>query len=231
MNRVLDVARVQLVAWPSAVGWPFGILAIAFAANLALFAILGVEVTESSTTGGLFAIYVVFFVVSLQSVTQMFPFVSALSVTRREFFAGTALLALAQALAFAAVLVVFRLVEDATGGWGMGLEFFGVPYLVHDNLLLQLAVYAVPFMVLAAVGMFLGVVFKRWGTNGMFALTALSIALLGAWVALMTWRDAWPSVGSWLTTTSPAAMIAGWPLVVCVAMGGLAYLGLRRAQP
>ncbi len=231
MNRVLDVARVQLVAWPTAVGWPFGILAIAFAANLAIFGSLGAEVTENSSTGGLLAIYIVFFVAYVQSVTQFFPFASALSVTRREFFAGTGLLALAQAFAFAAVLVVLRLVEDATGGWGMSLEFFAVPYLVHDNLLLQLVVYAVPFVVLAMVGMFLGVVYKRWGSNGMFALVLLSGALLGGWIAVTTWRSAWPAVGEWLTTTSPAAMVAGWPALVAVIVGGLAYLGLRRAEP
>lgn len=230
MNRVLDVARIQLVAWPTAVGWPFGILTIAFLANLAIFGAIG-DAPENSTTGGLLSIYVVFFVTYLQSVTQVFPFLSGLSVTRRAFFAGTALLALAQSVLFAAVLVVMRLLEDATGGWGLSLEFFGMPYVRHDNLLVQLVVYAVPFVALAFLGVFLGVVFKRWGSNGLFALTVLAVAVAAAWVVLVTWLDAWPSVGSWFTSTSPVAMVAGWPLLVAAALAGVAYLGLRRAEP
>lgn len=230
MNRVLDVARIDMVAWPSALGWPFGILGIAFAANLAIFGAIG-EAPENSTTGGLASIYIVFFVSFVQSVSQVFPFVAGLSVTRRAFFLGTGVVLLAQSVAFAVVLVVMRLLEDATGGWGLRLEFFGVPYLRHDDLLVQLAAYTVPFVAIGFVGIFLGVVHKRWGANGLFALLVLCIALGGAWVALVTWRDAWPSVGQWFTSTSPLAMVAGWPLLVGVALAGLAYLGLRRAEP
>ncbi len=230
MNRVLDVARIQLIAWPAAIGWPFGVLAIAFVANLAVFGTMG-GAPDDSTTGGLLSIYVVVFVGCVQSVSQVFPFLAGLSVTRRAFFAGTALLILAESLAFAAVLVVLRLVEDATRGWGLGLEFFAMPYLRHDNLLVQLVVYAVPFIAFSFVGVFCGVVHKRWGSNGLFALMVLSIALGGAWATLVTWRDAWPSVGHWFTSTSPLAMVAGWPLLVGVTLAGVAYLGLRRAVP
>lgn len=230
MNRSLAVARIQLVAWPTAVGWPLGILAIAFAANLLTFAAIADE-PGVGATGGVASIYVVFFVTYLQSVNQVFPFLSGLSVTRRAYFAGTALLVVAQSVLFALLLLLLLGAELATGGWGVSMQFFGLGYLRHDNLLLQLVVYTVPFLSLGFLGMFLGVVFRRWGTNGMFALALLVLAVLGAVAALVTWRQAWPAVGRWFVDTPPLAMVAGWPLVLAVLLGALAYLGLRRTQP
>lgn len=230
MNRPLAVARIQLVAWPTAIGWPLGILAIAFAVNLLVFAAIAGEPADA-TTGGQASIYVVFFVTYLQSVSQVFPFLSGLSVTRRAYFAGTALLVLAQSVLFALLLLLLLGVEIVSGGWGLGMDFFGIGYLRQENVVLQLAVYTVPFLAMGFLGMFLGVVFRRWGTNGMFALALLVLAVLGAVVALVTWRQAWPTVGRWFVDTPPLAMVAGWPLVLAVLLAALAYLGLRRTEP
>lgn len=230
MSRVVNVARIQTVAWRSALGWPWGILAIAFTANLAIFGSMG-GAPDSTTTGGLMSIYVVFFISYIQSMTQVLPFAIGLSVSRRTFYVSTALLAIGQSLAYGVVLCLLRLLEDASGGWGMSLEFFGIPYLVHENPVAQVAAYSVPFLLLAFVGVFVGVLHKRWGSNGVLTLCAGVVALVGALVFLVTWQQRWPTVGRWLVDASPLAMVAGWPLLVTLALAASGYILIRRTVP
>jgi hypothetical protein len=71
----------------------------------------------------------------------------------------------------------------------------------------------------------------RWGTNGTLGLGAALIVVVGALVALTTWGRHWPSVGNWFTTQSPAALVAGWPLLLVVATAVGALVVIRRATP
>ncbi|MBA3250247.1 MAG: hypothetical protein H0T66_08085 [Geodermatophilaceae bacterium] len=59
MNRTLAVLRICAVNWPAAVAWPWGILASAFAINLAIFAVAAESDSGEGTTGGLLSIYIV----------------------------------------------------------------------------------------------------------------------------------------------------------------------------
>ena len=150
MSRVLRVVRIQLVnAW-SVLGMPWAVLGIAFVINLAIFLSIGdAAPPDGRVTGALMSIYVVMLVAHLQTMTQVFPFALGLSVTRRDFFAATALLVTAQSLAYGIVLWLLGLVERATGGWGISLRFFDLPFLAQPNPVLQILVYAVPFLALS----------------------------------------------------------------------------------
>lgn len=228
MTRTLRVARLQLTPWPITQGWPWGILALAFAANLAI--IVGAD-ESGGEPGGLIAIYIVFFITYIQAMSQVFSFVLGFSVTRYRFYAATSLLALAQSLAYGVVLYLFKLIESATGGWGVSLRFFGLSFLVQDNALLQILVYAVPFLLLAFLGVFLGVVFKRWGTNGVLTLGAGSMVVLGGLAALVTWREQWPGIGNWFADQSAVALLAGWPALLAAVLAAAGFLVIRRATP
>jgi hypothetical protein len=232
MKRALDVTRILTVNLPSQLGWPLGVLAIAFAANLVIFG----TVEEASAggdpiTGGIASIYVVMLVGYLQTMTQDFPFAIGLGVTRRAFLAGTALLVAAQAATFGLLLTVLREIEKATGGWGLDLPFFGPGFLSQDNVLVQWLVYTVPFLVLAAVSVFLGVIFKRWGQSGMYVALLSSSVLVVAAVFLVTSNEWWPSVGSFFTDTPTLALLAGYPLLVAAALGAASFVTIRRATP
>jgi hypothetical protein len=231
MTRILNVARMHLVAWPSVLGWPWAILASSFLINLAIFAAIGDRVVEKSFTGGLASIYIVVLISCGQWVTQVFPFAMGLSVTRRAFYAATSLLVVAQAVVFAILLYLFKVVEDATGGWGINLRFFGVQGVAQHSALVQILVYAVPFVAFGFVGAFCAVVFKRWGMNGVFTLTLTTALALGGLIALVTWLRQWRAIGQWLLDQPTASLIAGWPVLLAVVLAGAGYLAIRRATP
>ncbi|GAB3860853.1 hypothetical protein GCM10029963_64450 [Micromonospora andamanensis] len=118
MNRALTVARLQLVGWRSVVGWPWGILALSFLINLALFSAMNEADDFEPTTGGLMSIYIVMFIASISAITQEFPFALGLGVSRRSFYLGNVLHFAGQAISYAAVLYLLAVIEEATDGWG-----------------------------------------------------------------------------------------------------------------
>jgi hypothetical protein len=232
MRRVLDIARIQAVNWPSTLGWPLGILGIAFAANLVISGAIGDGAQSNGEgTGGLVSIYIVMLIAHLQTMTQYFPFAMGLSVTRRAFFWGSAVVIGLQAVVFGTALTVLQAVESASDGWGIGLEFFGPAFMDQGNVLAQWAVFTVPFLALSAIGFFLGMVLKRWGQTGLYVTTITSAALLALTITLISWRGAWLAVGDFFADTPTVALVAGYPLLVAVALGAAAYAGIRRATP
>jgi hypothetical protein len=232
MNRVLAVVRLQLVNWRFGLGMPVGILALVLAINLVLFGSLGDAVPpDGRMTGGLLSIYIVVGVGLLQTMTQTFAFAVGLGVTRRAFYAGVVLLVAVEALGFGALVLVLNLVERASGGWGMGLKFFALDFLSVDDPVLQWLILTVPFLAFATVGMFTGVVFKRWGQAGIYAVFMVLSVLLAALAVLITLRSGWPAVGGWFAGQSAPALFVWYPLVLSLLLGGASWLAIRRATP
>lgn len=230
MTDAVKVARIHLVNLPTSLGMPWGIIGLVLAINLVIFTGLSEIPEENRATGALASIYIVTLVAAIQAVTQYFPFTAGLSLTRRAFVAGTALFATAQALVSGIVLTLLLAVEDATDGWGLSLKFFGL-YGEELNPTLQVLMYAVPFLLMWALGMGMGAVWKRWATVGLTGLMVGSILVLGGLVALITWRDAWPAVGRFFTETPTLLLTVGYPLAATVVLAAGAWLVLRRAAP
>jgi hypothetical protein len=223
--------RVHLTNWPHILFWPWAILAMSFIVNLAIFGALGDQVPGDPTTGGIASIYIVLLIVAGAWVTQFFPFALGMSVTRRTFYAATTLLLVAGSVAFGIMLYLIDLIERATDGWGMSLHFFGLQFMGWHNPVLQVLMYVVPFLFLGFIGIFCGVVFKRWGMNGVFTLLIATILVIGAVSTLVTWRHDWTSIGRWFTDQSIVSLMAGWPMLLVVALAGGGYLAIRKATP
>ena len=153
-----------------------------------------------------------------------------LSLTRRTFYLGTSLFAVAQALVYGVLLYGLLLIERATGGWGVGLPFFR-GFWALDGALAQILVFSGPMLVLAVIGIAIGVVYKRFGSIGLYVLTIGSILGIGALTALISWQQGWASVGGWLGDQSTVALFAGWPLVVGAIVALAGYAGIRRIVP
>lgn len=230
-NRVLTVARAELISWAMAFLWPLAIMGSSFALNLALFAAIGDTIPDGPTTGGLASIYVVQFIVAWTGVLQFFGFAVGLNVTRRTFYLATSLVMTGQSVAYGILLYLFELIEHATGGWGIRVSFFDPLPITHGNSPLNILVYAVPMICISFLGMFLGVVATRWGSNGIFGLTLAGTVVAGLAAVGITWLDGWDAVGSWLVSQSGYAYVIFGPLVLAVACAGAAYGLLRRANP
>jgi hypothetical protein len=230
MNRVLSVARIHSTAWAAFV-WPPAIMATSFLLNVALFAVIGDQIPGTHFTGGLSSIYVVQLVVASQMVAQFFSFAVGLGATRRAFYLGTGLVVLAQSLAFSVGIYVLMLIEHATNGWGVRLGFFDPIPLTHSGSPVQILVYFVPMLLVSVVGMFLGVVAKRWGSNGIFTLSLGTLVLLGGASVLITWAGRWTAVAHWFADQPGLTLTAGWTLIPLVVLAYGAYGLLRRATP
>ena len=138
MRTSVNVARYHLIRPTIYLGMPWAIIAFSFAVNLAIFRLYrgqrGVSATATGDhapyTGAVSTIYIFFFIMGLITVGQSLPFALALGVSRRSYYAGTALLAVTLAVADGLVLAVLQAIERATDGWGGRMHFFQVPYIL-----------------------------------------------------------------------------------------------------
>jgi hypothetical protein len=229
MNRIRQVARLQIPAWPHIMGWTWSMMAVTFGINLLSFMANYDPTDDVTTTGGLASLYGIATAMATVSVTQIFPYALGMSVTRREFYLAWSLLAVVQSVVYALVLCLLRAVEQATGYWGMGMRYFGLPFMDDANPVLLLLGYAVPMLVVTHLGILLGTLYLRWGTTGVLASLTLAFTALGLAAALITWTRQWHAIGRWLLDQSPTALLAGWPVLVAAAFAVGGYRLIRRA--
>lgn len=231
MNRVLRATRMQTVGWQYQLAVTWGNLLGVFAINLLIFMLIRSKIEDKPVTGALATIYIVAFVIGIRTLTQVLPFSMALSLTRRTFYLAALLVALGESVLYGVLLYLCKLLEGATGGWGLDLAFFGVPFLVQHNPLLQILVYAVPLIALRMLGLLIGAVYKRWGMTGAFASMLVSALALGISIAAITLADSWLAVGHWFADQPILSLLAGWPAVLALACAGAGYLITRRSTP
>lgn len=231
MNRFGSILRMNLVGWPAAVAWPWGILLAAWAVNLVIWAAMPASARDNAQTFGISSIYVVTMIAFISSITQLFPFAMGISATRRTFYAAVATYAAGQALLFGVAVYLLSVVERATNGWGVDLDFFRLPMLETGNPLTQMLVYAVPLLLFAAIGTVWGAVVKRWGNNGTMGILLVSVLAIGGLVAWLTWQQQWGAFAGWFADQSASALFIGWPLLPVVLLLAGGYAILRRTVP
>ncbi|KMS89527.1 hypothetical protein [Prauserella rugosa] len=231
MNRIIHVARIQLVNAKMVIGFPLFILLFVLAANIVLFLAAPFPEPEqgSSPTGALMSIYIATMILHVQTMTQMFPYALGMSITRRDFLAAAGLVVVGQALLYGVALSVLRLIETATNGWGVGVAMFDLPFLEVSNPVMQVLVYAGPFLLLSFAGLWAGVVYQRWGQLGVWILSLSLAALLIGAAALVGWRNWWPEVGSFFADTPTPVLLFVYPVVLAAVFAGSTYFTTRRA--
>ncbi|QTV80306.1 hypothetical protein [Microbacterium sp. NIBRBAC000506063] len=122
MNRILATARMQLVNTQTYVWVPILVVTGAFVINWLIFAIIagavgGIPDQDETFTGASQAPLWYFLVIGIQSLTLTFPFSQAMSISRRTFFLGTALITAGAGAVLATVYTLLRFPELATNGW------------------------------------------------------------------------------------------------------------------
>jgi hypothetical protein len=214
---MIKVARYHLVQPVLFVTLPWAALALVFAWNLAR--------AGGTFGGGLAIMFMLFFVMGVQRVGRLLPFGLALGATRRSFYAGTALLGVSMSLVYGLAIAGLQAIERATGGWGLSVTFFRVPYVLNGP---WYATWLTSFVGLSALfvyGMWYGIVNRRWGMLGLLAFIAVQ-ALVGLAVTFACSRagvgplrlrpaDGYPATLSALELTGVIAALT----VVCLAGG------------
>ena len=206
MTTWIKVARFHLVDRFSYTAMPWAVLAIAFVINLALADAEGGGGSAQIATGAVAAIYVFFFAVGILNIGQSLPFAFALGVSRRSYYAGTVLLAVSLAAVYGLALAVLQLIEQASGGWGVGLHFFRVAYILPGPWYLTWLTSLVLLALMFVCGMWVGLIYRRWGLLGLLAFAVVLVIALVVGVVAISNAEAWPSLGQFFTTLSTAGL-------------------------
>jgi len=217
MNAVIKVARYHLVMPMMFPGLPWAVLAGVFAVDVA-------QGGGKAFSAGLVVLFGLFFVTGVQRTGRWLPFGLALGATRRSFYAGTGLVGVSMSLVSGLVIAGLQAIERATGGWGLSITFFRVPYLLNGP---WYATWLTSFVGLSALfvyGMWYGIVNRRWGMLGLLAFVAVQVP---AGIAVAFART-WSGVGG----PHPSLSVLGLTgvlaaLTVVILAGG--HATIRRA--
>jgi hypothetical protein len=225
MNTWVKVARFNLERRVNYLVLPW-ILPLAFAAG----AVTSGRAPGHNATGYLLSFFIFFAVQGWQSIGQSLPFGLTLGVSRRSFYSGTALFGMALALVSGLVLTALQAIERATGGWGLSMRFFRVPYLLNGPWYATWVTSAVVLFALFAYGMWYAVVYLRWGMLGTLAFIAaqaLVVAAVSVVVTFEHWHVFAGAGGSSAGLTAFGLTVVVAALAVLLLAGGRATI--RRA--
>ena len=218
-NVLIKVARMQLADRTSLTALPWGILAMAFAVSIAVAASFSGSGAQIPS-GGLASIYIAFCSLGVLSVTHSLPFALALGVSRRSYFAGTALLAVGLATVYGLALALLGLIEGASGGWGVGLHFFRQAYILPGPWYLTWLTSCVGLALMFVYGMWTGLVYRRWNVPGLLTFAAGQATVATVWVIATSRANAWPAVGRFFTTLSAAGVTGLLAALVLILLAG-----------
>jgi hypothetical protein len=225
-GTLVKVARFQLADRTNYIILPWAVLAFDFAGNLAI-AIGKAGHHTPTQTGALAAIYLFLSIVGALSMFQSLPFALAVSVSRRSYYAGTVLLAVALAAVYGLALAVLAVIERSTGGWGVQLHFFQVPYILAGPWYLAWLTSFTGLVVMFAWGMWFGLVYRRWNLIGVLAFAAAQITVVVAGVVAAGRAQAWSAIGRFFTTLT-AAGVTGLLAALAVVLLAGGYATVRR---
>ena len=228
MSTWISIARYQLTNRLGFVILPWSILALDFLINLVIFSDTpAAGHGQPCYAGALAAIYVILIITGAASISVYLPFALALGVSRRSFYAGTALLAAAVAAVYGLALTILQLIERGTGGWGLNLRFFRVPYLLAGPWYLSWLTSFVGLALMLAWGMWFGIVYRRWNVVGLLSFIAVQVLALAAVLLIIAGANAWHSVSRFFATLTIEGLTGLLALLTVVLLAG-GYATVRR---
>ncbi|HEY1639196.1 MAG TPA: hypothetical protein VGG35_00785 [Streptosporangiaceae bacterium] len=174
---------------------------------------------------GLAPVFIFAFVQGTQTVARALPFGLALGASRRTYYLGAASLAAALGASFGLLVALGQIAERATGGWGMNMAYFRVPYLLSGSWYQSWLTAAVAFVLLFAYGTWYGLVYRRGGMVGTVIFGGAQVAVLALAAVLTTWAHDWAGLGRFLTAITAAGLTAILAAGAAVLLtGGLATI-------
>ncbi len=178
--------------------------------------------------GGLVTICVIMFLLGIMSLTDTFPFALGFGVRRTDYVLGTTVMAVAVSAVTAVLWLLCSLLEIVTGGWGIELYYFHLPYFNDGSLIEQFWVY---FMVLANLyflGFVVGSIHQHFGRAGTLMFLLIVFLLISLFSLVWTYLRWWDALFAWFSQYT-AFGLAFLLLPVTALYLLVSYLLLRRA--
>ena len=226
MSTLVNVARYHTVDRLIYVGLPWGILAFSFLVNIVLAALVPIP-TDGYYTGGLLTIYIFLFFCGALSMTRSLPFGLMLGVSRRSYYLGTALLMVALGVVYGLGLTVLQAVERATGGWGLMVHFFRVPWIMDGPWYQTWLTSFVLLVLFFLYGMWYGLVFRRWNVAGLVVFIAAQVLVVLAAIVPVSMTHSWAAVWQFFGAVA-VPTLTGVLAALAVALGLGGYTTIRR---
>ncbi len=243
--RIRNVVQLHTVNRLQAFGWPLVIMAISLTITLIIGAlVLNVagSMGESDLAdardgmsmgmqwnGAIFALLGPLIGFGFIAMGQYFPLALGLGLTRREFTAGTALVFVGNAAFYASIVTVGKVIEVATGGFGLGIRFFDVVYTGMGEWWQTLIQTFLLILSVMLIGAAITTAFHRWGQSFLWVFWIALAAVVLAFVAAIMLSEPFQGfVGA------VARMDWGWWMLEVAARGtvgaGVWLALVRRAQ-
>jgi hypothetical protein len=224
MKTLVNVARYHLTDRTTYLALPWGIMAFSFLVNVVIAAAVP---DQPIHTGGLATIYVFLLVCGAASMTRALPFGLMLGVSRRSYYLGTALLIAALGVVYGIGLTVLQEIERVSGGWGVSLHFFRVPWIMDGPWYLTWLTSFVLLVLFFLYGMWYGLVYRRWGLLGLVTFIAAQVLVALAVVVAVSLTHDWDAFGQFFTTLTEPALV-GILAAVAAALGLGGFSTIRR---
>lgn len=229
MNRIPGVVKLQLRD-KTMLYMPWMIVSISFVVNVLIAVFLAADnQTEGIHTGGLASLYVYMLVAGLVLPPQTFPFALGLGVRRKDYFWGTTAVMAAISALFSLLLLLLSFIEeDLTGGWGVNLHFFKLPYLNDGPVFAQLWIFFSCQLHMFYLGFAIAAVYRRLGKKGLWTLALVSFVVFTIASYVCTYFGWWGDIFGWLAAHT-AFELSLYAFVGAVIYAGISYALLRRA--
>lgn len=177
MNRIGGVWKVQWKEWKGFVFQPWLTLFTVFVVTQALFYVASSS-DGMAFNGAAFILFIYGFVYSIVLVSQSFPFLIGMSVSRKDFFYGTTFVLIASSLLNGAIFSLLSGMERITGYWWKDQRFFDYPYLTEGSFFPRLVVLSLLLLVYQMFGFFLGCLHRRFKSKGVWLFFIISILVM-----------------------------------------------------
>jgi hypothetical protein len=224
---VATVVRYLLLDRMTYLVLPWGWAAFGFVLDVVVLRLTPAGHSDHRWVGGLAAAFLVMLTVGVQTAARALPFALTLGVSRRTYFAGVSALALALAACFGLVVALGQIAERATGGWGMRMAYFRVPYLLDGSWYLSWLTATTVFLLLFVYGMWYGLIFRRGGLPGATVFGAGQLGVLALAAVVATWVHGWTGVGRFFTTLSATGVTVVLAVAAAVMLAG-SFAVIRR---
>jgi hypothetical protein len=126
-----------------------------------------------------------------------------------------------------AMLAVLGVIEQATGGWGVGPHFFRVSYILPGPWYLTWLTSFVVLTLVFSYGMWFGLVYRRWNLLGLLAFGAAQVTVLLVLVIISFQAHAWAAIGNFFTAISAAGLTGLLAALTALLLAG-GYATMRR---
>lgn len=230
VSRIANAARLHLANPWASFYLPAVIFAAMFAMTWVVWKLVDAESGGEGFRQSTSAMWVVFYmtVVAVQAMSLTFRYAMGISLTRREYYAGTALYWVGISLVYSTGLTILAAIERATGGWGLNGAFFAPAILVDASLGTIWFIWEMLFVGFTFAGMCIATIWVRWQANGLLIFFgAVAVLLIATTWSAIEWG--WgATLVSWAADQSLVTLFS-LAIPVAAIAGVVGFLFLRKA--